>query len=100
MQKTDPSLASERGLAPSATPSVVYGVLAVTLAGVPVVGFVLGWLAFFRSQQALIQLKADSRLEGLGLRRAGAILGIAGLILGATSTVIWIVVLIASVPWS
>jgi len=100
MQKSDPASTKERGLAPSATPSVVYGVLAICLAGVPIVGFLLGWLAFFRSQQAHIQLNEDSRLEGWGLRRTGAILGIAALILGAASTVIWIVILVSSVPWA
>ncbi|MEE2906546.1 MAG: hypothetical protein VX527_01815 [Planctomycetota bacterium] len=89
-----------RGLAPSATPSVVYGVLAVALSAVPIVGFVLGWLAYFRSQQAAIQLEQDDRLEGHGLRRVGATLGLAAMLLGTASTVVWLVILVASVPWA
>ena len=96
MQMNESAPSEEQGLAPSATPAVVYGVLAVSLAAIPLVGFLLGWLAFFRSQQALIQLNNDSRLVGRGLRRAGVILGIIGLVLGAASTVIWIVVLASS----
>ena len=89
-----------RGLAPSATPSVVYGVLAIALSVVPIIGFVLGWLAFFRAQQASIQLEQDDRLEGHGLRLAGAILGLAAMVLGAASSVVWLVILVASVPWA
>ncbi|MDG2424568.1 MAG: hypothetical protein P8M22_11370 [Phycisphaerales bacterium] len=100
MSRVDPASPEERGLAPSATPSVVYGVLGVALAVVPVIGFMLGWLAFFRSQQAIVQMQKDERLEGQGLSRAGAILGMAALIIGAASTVIWLVILVASVPWS
>tara|TARA_Y100000589_G_scaffold18621_2_gene15431 strand:- start:2915 stop:3217 length:303 start_codon:yes stop_codon:yes gene_type:complete len=85
-----------RGLAPSATPAVVYGVIAIFLCLAPIIGFVLGWMAFFRSQQAAIQLESDERLEGHGLQRAGLLLGIAAMSLGACSSVIWFVIMCVS----
>ena len=85
---------SVRGLAPSATPAVVYGFLAFTLCAVPIVGALFGYMAFFRSQQAAIQLESDPRLEGQGLQRAGLLLGIVGLGLGSCSTIVWSVIMI------
>ena len=96
MISSDPSSASDRGLAPSATPAVVYGVLGFVLCLVPLIGFVFGWMAMFRSQQAAIQLQSDDRLEGHGLQRAGLIMGIAAMVLGACSSVIWLVVMCVS----
>ena len=88
---------SVRGLAPSATPSVVYGILGVLLAFVPVVGFLFGWMAYLRSRQSLIQLDQDDRLEGQSLQNWGRICGVIAMIAGITSTVVWLVVFIASV---
>ena len=96
MISSDPSSASDRGLAPSATPAVVYGVLGFVLWLVPLIGFVFGWMAMFRSQQAAIQLQSDDRLEGHGLQRAGLIMGFAAMVLGACSSVIWLVVMCVS----
>ena len=92
----DQALNQPRGLAPSATPSVVYGVIAFALAGIPILGFLLGWMALFRSQQSAIQLQEDDRLEGRGLMMAGCVLGIAAMVLGAASTVVWLVILVRS----
>ena len=63
MISSDPSSASDRGLAPSATPAVVYGVLGFVLCLVPLIGFVFGWMAC-SVQQAAIQLQSDDRLRG------------------------------------
>ena len=87
---------SIRGLAPSATPAVVYGVLGFMLCVVPVIGFFFGWMAMSRSQQAAIQLESDDRLDGHGLQRAGLITGMAAMVLGACSSVIWLVVMCMS----
>ena len=87
---------SVRGLAPSATPSVVYGILGVLLAVVPIVGFVLGWMAYLRSRQSMVQMDHDARLEGQSLERWGRFCGVVAMILGIASTVIWLVIFIAS----
>ena len=94
-----PEDASEtsRGLAPSATPCVVYGILGVLLAGMPIVGFVFGWMAYLRSRQSMIQLDHDARLEGNALRQWGACFGVLAMILGIASTLIWLAIFIASV---
>ena len=92
----EPASDPARGLAPSATPSVVYGILGVLLAVVPVVGFMLGWMAYLRSRQSLIQMDHDRRLEGQALLKWGRICGVIAMIAGITSTVVWLVVFIAS----
>lgn len=91
---------SIRGLAPSATPALVYGMIGFFLSPVPIIGFLLGWMAFFRSQQSVIQLQSDDRLEGHGLQRAGLLFGIAAMVLGACSSVIWLVVMCVSLAGS
>ena len=96
MSQPEPRDDSIRGLAPSATPAVVYGVIGFFLSPVPIIGFLLGWMAFFRSQQAVIQLQSDDRLDGHGLQRAGLLFGIAAMVLGACSSVIWLVIMCVS----
>ena len=71
---------SIRGLAPSATPAAVYGLIGLGVMFVPIAGFIIGWMAMFRSQQAAIQLERDDRLDGRGLRRLGLVLGIIAMI--------------------
>ncbi|MBG80257.1 MAG: hypothetical protein CMJ39_06070 [Phycisphaerae bacterium] len=85
-----------RGLAPGATPSVVYGILGVILSAVPIVGFLLGWMAYLRSRQSMIQLDHDARLEGRSLQRWGGFCGVVSMVLGIASTVVWLVIFISS----
>lgn len=96
MNMPEPMNEPLRGLAPSATPAVVYGVLGFMLCIVPIVGFLFGWMAFFRSKQASIQLDSDDRLEGRGLQRAGLLLGIVAMTMGACSSVVWLVIMCVS----
>ncbi len=84
---------SPRGLAPSATPSAVYGLIGLGLMFVPIAGFIVGWMAMFRSQQAVIQMERDDRLEGRGLYRLGLVLGIIAMIVNTISIVLWIWIL-------
>ena len=93
---TDPS--SPRGLAPSATPAIAYGIMGLSLCWVPVVGFLLGWMAYLRARQALVQLRCDDRLEGAGLQRGGRACGVVAMILGITSTAVWTVILLLPTP--
>jgi len=94
---TDPGIEAPRGLATRATPSVVYGILGLLLWPIPIVGLAFGWMACFRAEQAAIELASDDRLDGRGLQRAGRITGIISMILGAASTVVWLVVLFVTV---
>ena len=88
-----PSNLEQYNLAPSATPSAMYGLLGVLLCWVPVVGLILSGMGLIRAHRAGNELLAEPRFQGQRLVSIGLWLSIVGAALGVLAMVYWLIVL-------
>lgn len=91
-----PSKLEQYNLAPSATPSAMYGLLGVLLCWVPMVGLILSGMGLIRAHRAGDELRAEPRFQGQGLVSIGLWLSIVGVALGVLAVVYWLIVLLNS----
>ena len=89
-----PSNPEQYNLAPSATPSAMYGLLGVLLCWVPMVGLILSGMGLLRAHRAGDELLAEPRFQGQRLVSIGLWLSIVGAALGVLAMVIWVLVLV------
>jgi hypothetical protein len=81
-------------LAPSATPSAMYGLLSVLLCWLPLVGLLLGAMGLLRAHRASDELRAEPRFQGQRLISVGLWLSCVGLALGVLAVVYWLMVML------
>ena len=91
-----PSKLEQYNLAPSATPSAMYGLLGLLLCWVPIVGLILSGMGLIRAHRAGDELRAEPRFQGQGLVSIGLWLSIVGVALGVLAVVYWLIVLLNS----
>lgn len=77
-------------LAPSATPSAMYGLLGVLLCWIPLLGLLLSGLGLMRARVARRELVQEARYQGQRLVSIGIWLSIVGVALGLASAGLWI----------